>query len=118
MRITVDLNKCQDHGQCVFSAPSVFALDDQGKLSFRAETTAGMGWWIQLGAFKQRAGALDFQRKLIDEQPWLAPLLAVFTDRGLNKLQAGPYGTRDDARSAAEHVRTALQLVPTLVEKR
>jgi len=84
----------------------------------RADTTAGIGWWIQLGAFKQRAGALDFQRRLIDEQPWLAPLLAVFTDRGLNKLQAGPYGTRDDARSAAEHVRTALQLVPTLVEKR
>jgi ferredoxin len=36
MHIVVDLNKCQDHGQCVFSAPSVFALDDQGKLSFRA----------------------------------------------------------------------------------
>jgi rare lipoprotein A len=84
----------------------------------RADTTAGIGWWLQLGAFKQRDGALDFQRRLIDEQPWLAPLLAVFTDRGLNKLQAGPYITRDDARSAAERVRTALQLVPTIVEKR
>ena len=84
----------------------------------RADTTAGIGWWIQLGAFRQRDGALDFQRRLIDEQPWLAPLLAVFTDHGLNKLQAGPYVTRDDARSAAEHVRTALQLVPTIVEKR
>ena len=84
----------------------------------RADTTAGIGWWIQLGAFKQREGALDFQRKLIDEQAWLAPLLAVFTDRGLNKLQAGPYVTRDDARSAAERVRTLLRLVPTLVEKR
>ncbi len=84
----------------------------------RADTTAGIGWWVQLGAFKQRDGALDFQRRLIDEQPWLAPLLAVFTDRGLNKLQAGPYTTRDDARSAAERVRTALQLVPTIVEKR
>ena len=84
----------------------------------KADTTAGIGWWIQLGAFKQRDGALDFQRKLIDEQPWLAPLLAVFTDHGLNKLQAGPYTTREDARSAAEHVRSALQLVPTIVEKR
>ena len=84
----------------------------------RADTTAGIGWWLQLGAFKQRDGALDFQRRLIDEQPWLAPLLAVFTDHGLNKLQAGPYVTRDDARSAAERVRTALQLVPTIVEKR
>jgi rare lipoprotein A len=84
----------------------------------RADTTAGIGWWIQLGAFKQRDGALDFQRRLIDEQPWLAPLLAVFSERGLNKLQAGPYVTRDDARSAAERVRTALRLVPTLIEKR
>jgi len=84
----------------------------------RADTTAGIGWWLQLGAFKQRDGALDFQRKLIDEQPWLAPLLAVFSDRGLNKLQAGPYPSRDEARSAADKVRAALRLVPTLVEKR
>jgi len=84
----------------------------------RADTTAGIGWWIQLGAFKQRDGALDFQRRLIDEQPWLAPLLAVFSERGLNKLQAGPYVTREDARSAAERVRTSLRLVPTLIEKR
>ena len=84
----------------------------------RADTTAGIGWWLQLGAFKQRDGALEFQRRLIDEQPWLAPLLAVFADHGLNKLQAGPYTSRDDARSAADRVRTALQLVPTIVEKR
>jgi len=39
MRITVDLNKCNDHGQCVFSAPAVFSLDSDGKLSFRYEAT-------------------------------------------------------------------------------
>lgn len=39
MRISVDLKKCNDHGQCVFSAPEVFSLDDDGKLSFRAEAT-------------------------------------------------------------------------------
>jgi rare lipoprotein A len=84
----------------------------------RAETTASVGWWIQLGAFKQRDGALAFQGRLVDEQPWLAPLLAVFSERGLNKLQAGPYPSRGEARSAAEHIRGALQLVPTIVEKR
>jgi ferredoxin len=40
MRITVDLKMCQDHGQCVFSAPSVFALDDEGRLAFRAAATS------------------------------------------------------------------------------
>ena len=37
MRIVVDLNKCADHGQCVFSAPAVFSLDERGKLAFRQE---------------------------------------------------------------------------------
>ncbi len=95
--------------------PSTLSKPDEHA---KADTTAGIGWWLQLGAFKQRDGALEFQRKLVDEQPWLSPLLAVFTDHGLNKLQAGPYVTREDARSAAEHVRSALQLVPTIVEKR
>lgn len=41
MRITVDLNKCNDHGQCVFSAPAVFRLDEDGKLSFRRQADPG-----------------------------------------------------------------------------
>jgi len=39
MRVVVDLIKCADHGQCVFSAPAVFSLDDNGKLAFRREAT-------------------------------------------------------------------------------
>lgn len=39
MRFTVDLKKCQDHGQCTYSAPALFALDDLGKLKFREEAT-------------------------------------------------------------------------------
>jgi ferredoxin len=39
MRVVVDLNKCADHGQCVFSAPAVFSLDENGHLSFRREAT-------------------------------------------------------------------------------
>jgi len=105
-------------GSVTTVSETVVAGTDKPDERTRADTTAGIGWWLQLGAFKQRDGALDFQRKLIDEQPWLAPLLAVFSDRGLNKLQAGPYTSRDEARSAAERVRGALRLVPTIVEKR
>ena len=47
MRVTVDLAKCQDHGQCVFSAPAVFALDDQGKLSFRADAAGADSYTVQ-----------------------------------------------------------------------
>jgi ferredoxin len=31
-KVVVDFDLCQDHGQCVFSAPEVFELDTDGKL--------------------------------------------------------------------------------------
>ncbi|MDG5808902.1 ferredoxin [Streptomyces ossamyceticus] len=39
MKVEVDLNKCQDHGQCVYAAPDLFALDDEGRLSLRSQAT-------------------------------------------------------------------------------
>ncbi|MFJ8109115.1 ferredoxin [Streptomyces sp. NPDC096132] len=35
MRVEVDLRKCQDHGQCVYAAPGLFALDEEGRLTLR-----------------------------------------------------------------------------------
>ncbi|WP_367324911.1 ferredoxin [Streptomyces sp. HUAS ZL42] len=34
MKVVVDMNKCQDHGQCVFAAPDVFQLDENGRLAY------------------------------------------------------------------------------------
>ncbi|GAA2305298.1 ferredoxin [Streptomyces kunmingensis] len=34
MKVVVDRNKCQDHGQCVFAAPEVFGFDDAGHLAY------------------------------------------------------------------------------------
>ncbi|WP_030930867.1 ferredoxin [Streptomyces sp. NRRL S-646] len=34
MKVVVDMNKCQDHGQCVFAAPDVFQLDGNGRLGY------------------------------------------------------------------------------------
>lgn len=36
MKISVDMNVCQNYGQCVFAAPDVFDLDDAGDLVYRA----------------------------------------------------------------------------------
>jgi ferredoxin len=71
MRITVDLNKCNDHGQCVFSAPSVFSLDDDGKLSFRREA-AGTHTSGELGealrdAVEEAADACPLQAIAVDD---------------------------------------------------
>jgi ferredoxin len=37
MRIHVDADICDLHGQCVFAAPEIFSLDDDGELRYTAE---------------------------------------------------------------------------------
>jgi len=37
VKITVDMDKCQHYGQCTFEAPTVFALNDDGKLEYQGE---------------------------------------------------------------------------------
>ena len=76
------------------------------------------GFWVQLGAFSQRDGADSFQRRVVADVAWLAPLLAVFGDPTTFRLQAGPYASRDEAHGVAQRVREALQLVPVVVERR
>ncbi len=84
----------------------------------RAFTAPARGFWVQLGAFKAREGAEGFHRRVSTELDWLSPLLAVFQDSTIYRLQAGPYPSRDEARGVAERVRSGLQLVPVIVERR
>ena len=35
MKFKVNLDRCENHGQCTYSAPDVFSLDGEGRLSFR-----------------------------------------------------------------------------------
>ncbi len=83
-----------------------------------AHTAAAKGFWVQLGAFARRDGAVHFQLKVTQTLDWLAPLLAIFDERPVHRLQAGPYSSRDQARDAAERIRSALSLVPVIVERR
>jgi ferredoxin len=32
VKITVDMTRCQDHGQCAIAAPDVFRINDEGRL--------------------------------------------------------------------------------------
>ena len=84
----------------------------------RSYTTAASGFWLQLGAFGRSDGAYSFQQRIAAELDWLSPLLAVFAEGGMHRLQAGPYASRDQAREAADRVRAALALVPVIVERR
>jgi rare lipoprotein A len=83
-----------------------------------APTAAGRGYWVQLGAFRERDGAVTFHQRVAAELDWLAPLLAIFEEQPVHRLQAGPYGSRDAALEAAARIRESLQLVPVVVERR
>lgn len=34
MRISVNFERCESHGLCVFAAPGVFGMDDDGTLDY------------------------------------------------------------------------------------
>ena len=50
MRVVVDLDTCQDHGQCVLAAPEVFRLDGSGKLAYVASPSAQLRDAVQEAA--------------------------------------------------------------------
>jgi rare lipoprotein A len=84
----------------------------------RAAGEPARGFWVQLGAYRQRDGAEAFQQRVGADLDWLAPMLAVFNDASWFRLQAGPYPSRDAAQAAAERIRDRLQLVPVIVQRR
>lgn len=98
--------------------PPVAVPDLPPEQRARAYTTEAKGFWVQLGAFKQREGAESFQRRVATELDGLSPLLAIFSEASIFRLQAGPYTTREEARSVAHKVREVLNLVPVIVERR
>lgn len=83
-----------------------------------ARTAAAAGFWVQLGAYRQRDGAERFQRSVAADHGWLASRLGIFDDEAIFRLQAGPYASRDEAQAAADRVRDELRLVPLIVERR
>jgi rare lipoprotein A len=79
---------------------------------------AAPGYWVQLGAFRQRQGAHDLRQQLARELAWLEPWLAIFDDRALYRLQAGPYATQGDAQRTAERIRGAAAVQPMVLQRR
>jgi len=76
------------------------------------------GFWVQLGAFGQLDGAESLRQRLVKRVEGITPLLAIFKEKSLHRLQAGPYPTRDEARLAADKLGQLLALSPMVVERR
>ncbi len=76
-------------------------------------------FWVQLGAFQQRAGAELFHRKVVADVEWLAPRLAIYSEGGQapHRLQAGPYGRLGEAQDVARQVQETLRFAPLVLER-
>ena len=50
MKIYVDMEKCQHYGQCTFEAPTVFALNDDGKLEYVGDVDDALAGQVEAAA--------------------------------------------------------------------
>ncbi len=78
---------------------------------------ASPGVWVQVGAFRALDGALALKERV--RQAWAEadPLLTSFRDRGLHRVQLGPFDSVESAQAAAARLREALDLQPLIVRR-
>ncbi len=77
----------------------------------------GPGWWLQLGAFRTREGALQMQQRVQRDATADLPAVAVFEDGGWYRVQAGPYASRALAQDAGDRALRRLGLSALVVER-
>ncbi|WP_431264562.1 septal ring lytic transglycosylase RlpA family protein [Roseateles chitinivorans] len=100
------------------TAGVIAATDPQAPVPALKITAAAQGYWLQFGAFSRMEGAEQLRERFTRGMEELAPMLTIFKDKNLHRLQAGPFASREDARAAADRVRTSMALTPILVERR
>lgn len=99
-------------------APEVLPLPATSEERVKAYTPAAQGYWVQLAALSRREGVDRLQQRVNNEAASLAPMMAVFKEAAVYKLQVGPYASRQEAQEAARTLKEALQLVPLVIERR
>ncbi|WP_286185655.1 septal ring lytic transglycosylase RlpA family protein [Acidovorax cavernicola] len=83
-----------------------------------SSAAATSGFWVQLGAFRERDGAETLRSQAARGLPTLAPQLRVFSEAGTHRLQAGPFPSRNAAGEAVTQLRDNLRIAPMVVERR
>ncbi len=61
MKIYVDMDKCQHYGQCTFEAPTVFALNDDGKLEYIGDVDDALADQVEAAADVCPMQAIEIQ---------------------------------------------------------
>ncbi len=105
------------------AAPPAVAALSQAEVALAADLSDGpmlSGWWLQLGAFRQREGAMQLQMRAQRELPEGGvdmPAVAIFEGDALYRVQVGPYASSDSASMAAARLRQGTGVAPMLVER-
>jgi rare lipoprotein A len=68
------------------------------------EAAPGAGFWVQLGAFRQRDGAVALRERALREAEDLVPMVVLRQEDGVIRVQAGPFATRAEAQLAGERL--------------
>ena len=76
---------------------------------------AAAGFWLQLGAFRQREGALQLQQRLLREWPGVG--VAVLDEAALYRVQLGPFESRALAQDMAARVQAQSALIGLVLER-
>jgi rare lipoprotein A len=100
------------------SGPTPAAVAAAAAASLAGPDKPSAGFWVQLGAFRERGGAETLRAQAARGLPALAPQLRVFSEAGTHRLQAGPFASRGEAGEAVSQVRESLRISPMVVERR
>ncbi|RPH64341.1 MAG: septal ring lytic transglycosylase RlpA family protein [Burkholderiales bacterium] len=80
--------------------------------SSAAPAPIARGFWLQLGAFGSLDNARSAMMQIARRLEWLGTAFDIRQEGELYKVQAGPWGRRDQALAAAERIRAATELRP------
>jgi rare lipoprotein A len=75
------------------------------------------GVYLQLGAFGLRQNAESFLLRLRSQVAWLAETVHIFPRDGLYRVHAGPYASRNEARSVADRISQTLGIKPFVLTR-
>lgn len=90
-------------------APEPVSLPDRQPPAALPTTATSSGYYLQLGAFRAKAGADSFASHLAREiDPALASRVHVSDANGLYRVRVGPYARRADADLAAAGLRSSI----------
>lgn len=71
--------------------------------------------YLQLGAFKSRASADGFLKKIRNQLTSAGDALQIWFSEGLYRVRSGPYGSTGAARDAAGRIEKSTKLMPVVV---